>query len=126
MVAPILESIPYILIFSVVEIANEFLIQNTLVNKIIITTTAITLYSIVRVVSLKANTSHLSNSWLIAETSYFIGVLFSSTILILDTPNICGIDVSYSFGSFKAIYPSSFPLGVLVSPVVITEYPTSL
>ena len=42
LVVPTLASIPYIFIFSVIAIANEFLMQNILVNIIINITTAIT------------------------------------------------------------------------------------
>ena len=62
MVAPTLASIEYIFIFSVIDIANEFLIQNILVNNIITITTPITEYNIVTVESENANASHLNNS----------------------------------------------------------------
>ena len=60
-VAPTLESIPYILIFSVVEIANEFLIQKMLTATMIEITTLITAIIILLVVSEKANASHINN-----------------------------------------------------------------
>ena len=46
----------------VIDIANEFLIQNILVNNIITITTPITEYNIVTVESENANASHLNNS----------------------------------------------------------------
>lgn len=62
LVAPILASIPYILIFSAAIIAKEFLIQNTLVNTIINITIAHTANNMFTVESLNAKASHLNNS----------------------------------------------------------------
>lgn len=61
-VAPTELSIPYIFIFSVIDIANEFLIQNTLVNTITNINIPHTVNSIVTVSSENANTSHLRSS----------------------------------------------------------------
>ena len=66
-----LDNIPYIFIFSVVAIANEFLIQNMLVNIIINITTPATVYIIVTVLSSNAKASHLKSSVFISKFSYF-------------------------------------------------------
>lgn len=65
-VAPTEESIPYIFIFSVIDIAKEFLMQNILVNIIINITTPPTVNNIEIVLSENANTSHLKSSLFIS------------------------------------------------------------
>ena len=62
LVAPTELSIPYIFIFSVIAIANEFLMQNILVNIITPISIPHTVNSITTVSSENANASHLSNS----------------------------------------------------------------
>lgn len=62
LVAPTDASSPYIFIFSVIDIANEFLMQNTLVNIITPITTAAAENSISTVLSENANACHLNSS----------------------------------------------------------------
>lgn len=61
-VAPTDASSPYIFIFSVIDIAKEFLMQYTLVKIITPITTPAVPNSIPIVLSEKANASHLSSS----------------------------------------------------------------
>ena len=104
LVAPMLDSIPYIFIFSAVAIANEFLIQNTLVNTIITKTTDTTVYIIDIVELLNLKTSHFKSSSFISNSSYLVSPFACAKSSIFDTPNISDIDFSYCLGSFNAMY----------------------
>lgn len=78
-VAPTELNIPYIFIFSVIAIANEFLMQNILVNIITPISIPHTVNSITTVSSEKANASHLSSSPFISY-SYFNSSPFFMTL----------------------------------------------